>query len=162
MRNSLAYRERQSDEYDKRYSIEFVEKVLLRMSATNLGLKEACEFYNAEFIDFKLFLIENDAASKLYFNSKKKQVLSMQEYIEEQAREVEDYLDKNGTRRVDAGIIGLANLRVKTYQWMLERLKPKFYDIKLIEEEREEMQAQMSESLREHYEALREKYKSDY
>lgn len=156
---TMRQKERQSDEYDKRYSLEFVEKVLLRMSATNFGLKEACEFYNAEFIDFKLFLVENNDASKLYFNFKKKQVLSMQEYIEEQARDVESYLDSNGTRRVDAGMIGLANLRVKTYQWMLERLKPKFFDIKYIEEQRVE---ELSDSIKDYYKSLKEKYESEY
>ena len=69
-------------------------------------LEEACEFYNAEFIDFKLFLVENNDASKLYFKFKKKQVLSMQEYIEEQAGDVESYLDSNGTRRVEAIVTG--------------------------------------------------------
>ena len=83
----------------------------------------------------------------------------MQEYIEEQARDVESYLDSNGTRRVDAGMIGLANLRVKTYQWMLERLKPKFFDIKHIEEQRVE---ELSDSIKDYYKSLKEKYESEY
>jgi hypothetical protein len=137
------------------------EKVFIRMSSTNFGLKEACHFYGLNYIEFNEAVVSNDNLSELYFKYKQKQALTMQESVEESVRDVEHYLDATSVRRVDPGTVALASLRAKTYSWMLERMKPEFYNIRL-REEASMTKDDLNQELRERYNELKEKYRSEY
>lgn len=145
---------------DRKITQEQFIQVLEIIASSNLGSTYACKEVGVSENEFRMKIVKEKEAADLYFEYKRKQAAAMTEQIETEVRDIETYVSCAGTRRAEASMIAVANLRVNTYKWILERLKPDLFDSKAYSNK--DLDDKLTPEIIQQYQELKDKYKSEY
>lgn len=118
------------------YTKELAEEICQAVSVNPYSLKKICRLFPQfppPYIIYNWFLKHPDFRDN-FTRAKDNQV---ETYVEEMLAEIEDsekytYVDKEGNKRVDAGSVNFARLKVDSIKWYAGKLKAKKYGNQIV------------------------------
>lgn len=147
------------------YNEELAELICERIAITPEGLAKICEMYDdmpTPDTIRKWCLKYYDTFGRMYKTAKRVQAELLAETLDDLAKDVLYYTDKDGNLRIDPGSVQAARLRVDTRKWIASKLASHLYGDVIVVADQEEQHKRMQAEIKLVRERLDAQHKRDY